>query len=108
MTANKVIAIVMMWIIGQFICLSVNGEVYGMAGADGTRGFLNNFLTVQALRKADGILDYLEIPFEFVQDLIKIVSFDYPFFTGYFIIVRILLMALSAGVVYGLVTTLRR
>lgn len=108
MTVNKFIAVIIMWIVAQFLCLSVNGALFGAAGEGGWREMLDTFTVVQLI---SGDLDWsfiITLPVAFFKDLWTVLSFDYPCFQGYLIIVKLLLNGLSIGLVWGLVSTFKR
>ena len=108
MTVNKVIAIILMWIVAQFLCLSVNGAMFGIAGEGGWREMLNHFTVVSVItgNQEWGII--WDNPVLVFSDLWSLFSFDYPCFTGYLFVVRVLLSGLSIGLIWGLVSSFGR
>ena len=107
MTVNKLIAVMIMWIVAQFLCLSVNGALFGAAGEGGWRDMLNHFTLISIVTGNQSWSVLLDNPLVFFQDLWSVISFDYPCFTGYLFIVRLILMGLSIGLIWGLVSTFR-
>lgn len=107
MTVNKFIAIIMLWIVSQFICLSVTGAVFGTAGETGWRNMLNNFTLFSIISGETSWSVVLTDPGSFWNDLVTLFTFNYPCFTGYLVIVRILLSGLSIGLIWGLISTFR-
>ena len=97
----------LLWIVSQFICLGVNGAVYGEAGQTGWRNMLNNFTLFSVLSGESSWSVIITNPGSFWHDLATVLTFNYPFFDGYLIIVKILLNGLTVGLVWGLVSAFR-
>lgn len=108
MTVNKFLTILFMWIIAQFICLSVDGQVWG--SPDGFRSVLNQF-TFYNFTKIDSVGDAFTVIVNGSVNLFKTIGnmlvFNYSFLTGYMIVVKILLIGLSIGFLWGLFQTFR-
>jgi len=50
---------------------------------------------------------FFTIAWAWIQLIFKMLFFDFAFFTGYFVILRLFCIALSVGVIYGIVSMLR-
>lgn len=108
MTVNKFLTIVFAWIISQFICLSVDGQVFG--SGDGFRAILDQltFYDFTSVNSLSGTLNVLVNGSINLFKLIgKMLVFNYSFLTGYMFIVRILLIGLTVGFFWGLFQTFR-
>lgn len=109
MTVNKFICIVLMWVVSQFICLSFEGAVIGVAGETGWRAILNKLSFFSIIDQNNGF-SWFTIPTalsNWWDSFYTLLSFNYSFFQGYMVIVRILLCVLSLGLIWGLISTFR-
>ena len=108
MTVNKFITIVFAWIIAQFICLSVDGQVWG--SSDGFRSILDQ-LTFYDFTSVNSLSGALNVIVNGSIDMFKLIGnmlvFNYSFLTGYMFIVRLILIGLSVGFFWGLFQTFR-
>lgn len=98
MTVNKVIALVMTYIGGQAVCLSFAGKIWGGAGdpiikmLNGLTGFdITSEAGFSVIRLATGIWHALG----------ALLLWNYDFLNGGLFILRLVLMAITVGAIYG-------
>ena len=97
------------WMMGlAFIWIVAHGILSGLiagsyVGADET-GIINQMTYYQIL-DSGGIWAIPALGVQFLKDLPNLISFNYPFLTGGYAIVRVVMACVGVGIVWGLIQT---
>lgn len=98
MTVNKVIGLTLAYIVGQMVCLSFDAKIWGMA-SDPLLSVINSLTGFDIMSEAG--FSIIRLGTGIWTALGKLVLWDYPFFTGGMFAIRVLLMAITVGAIYG-------
>lgn len=104
MTVNKVIALTMLYIVGQMVCLSFDGHIWGTS-ADPLLSVLNA-LTGFDIMSSSGF-SIIRLGLGIWNALGKLVLWDYDFLSGGLFALRLVLFSITVGAIYGYAQFLR-
>lgn len=104
MTVNKVVALTMLYIIGQFICLSFDGQVWGSA-SDPLIATLNALTGFDIMSEAG--FSIIRLGTGIWNAMGKLVLWDYNFLVGGLFALRLVLFSITVGAIYGFAQFMR-
>lgn len=100
MTVNKVIWLAFMWISATIICLTLNGQTIGGSSLIDQ---INALSSLQIISESNTtIFGIFNNVIAYFSAFFNMLTFNYSFFTGGWVIVRYILLAITIGMVFGL------
>lgn len=106
MTTNRMTGMALLWLGGMLISAIINEQVFGASEASLFSGIMQPSFSdsPNVLQMFSG---FFVVAWEWIQLIFKMLTFDFAFFTGYFVIIRLFFVALSVGIVWGIVSMMR-
>lgn len=101
MSINKIIWLAFMYITATIVCLTLNGQVIGGDFIDQINALSS--LQIVTTEETSVFTSLINNAANYLSGLFNMLTFNYSFFDGGWVILRYVLMAIPIGIVFGLI-----